>query len=253
MRWLRWAYLSIVYAFLYIPIIIVVIFSFNNSKVSLLWHGFTWHWYRILFTDGDLGLVVWHSLWLGICASTIATGLGMIASTALYRYRFLGRQTLQLMIFMLIIMPDLVLGVALLILMNFSHFSLGFWSLLVAHITFCLPFAVVIIGNQLRQLNKHILEAGRDCGANAWQLFQKILMPLIMPGLVASWLLSFTMSIDDVVISYFVSGPDYEILPLRIYSMVKMGVNPEINALSTLLLIFTIGMTCVAYMYQRRR
>lgn len=253
MRWYQKSYLSLVYAFLYIPIVIVVFFSFNNSKVSLLWHGFTWHWYHVLFNDDDLGIVVWHSLWLGVCAASIATLLGMLASTALYRYRFLGRQSLQLMIFILIILPDLVLGVALLILMSLAHFPLGFWSLLVAHITFCLPFSVILIGNQLRQLNKHVLEAGRDCGASEQQLFRKILIPLVMPGLVASWLLSFTMSIDDVVISYFVSGPNYEILPLRIYSMVKMGVNPEINALSTLLLIFTVLMAVVAYVYQRRQ
>lgn len=253
MRGLRWTYLSLVFAFLYIPILVVVVFSFNNSKVSLLWHGFTWHWYRVLFQDGDLGVVVWHSLWLGICASTLATVLGMMASTALYRYRFWGRQTLQLIIFLLIILPDLVLGVSLLILMTTIHFPLGFWSLLVAHTTFCLPFSIIIIGNQLRQLNKHVLEAGRDCGASEQQLIRQILIPLILPGLVASWLLSFTMSIDDVVISYFVSGPSYEILPLRIYSMVKMGVNPEINALSTLLLVFTILMAVIAYAYQRRQ
>jgi spermidine/putrescine transport system permease protein len=249
----RGIYLTLIYLFLYVPIAVVVVFSFNNSHVSLLWHGFTWHWYQVLLHDSSLGQVVWHSLWLGITASTAATLLGLIAAVALFRYRFLGRQGVQLLIFMLIILPDLLLGVSLLILMSLTNSPLGYWSLLVAHITFSLPFAIVVISNQCRQLDKHILEAGRDLGASESQLFKQILIPLLMPSLVASWLLAFTMSIDDVVISYFVSGPNYEILPLRIYSMVKLGVNPEINALSTLLLAFTALAALVVYLLQRKR
>ena len=153
----------------------------------------------------------------------------------------------------MIILPDLVLGVALLILMSLLHFSLGFWSLLVAHITFCLPFSTIIIGNQLRQLDKHILEAAQDLGASEWQLYHRVIMPLVAPALIVSLLLCFTMSIDDVIISYFVSGPSYEILPLRIYSMVKLGVSPEINALCTVLLAVTFAMTVVSYYLQRNK
>ena len=246
MRGFRLGYIILIYIFLYLPIVVVIAFSFNNSAISLLWHGFTWHWYDVLFHDADMGIVALHSLWLGVIAATIATGLGFIAAVSLFRYRFFGRNTLQLLIFVLIILPDLVLGVALLILMSLVHFPLGFWSLLLAHITFCLPFATIIIGNQLRQLDKHILEAGRDLGASEWQLYKSILMPLVASSLMASWLLSFTMSIDDVIISYFVSGPSFEILPLRIYSMVRLGVSPEINALCTVLLLLTFSMTIIA-------
>ncbi len=246
MRVLRLSYLILIYLFLYIPIAVVIAFSFNDSRVSLLWHGFTWHWYVDLFHDADLGMIALHSLWLGVVAASIATFLGLIASVALFRYRFMGRQLLQLLIFVMIILPDLVLGVALLILMNLIAFPLGFWSLLIAHITFCLPFTTIIIGNQLRQLNKHIFEAGRDLGASEWQLFYQIIVPLVWPGLIAGWLLCFTMSIDDVIISYFVSGPNYEILPLRIYSMVKLGVSPEVNALCTILLLVTFLLTLSA-------
>jgi len=253
MKAMRMAYLTLIYLFLYVPIIIVVLFSFNNSYVSLLWHGFTWHWYSVLFHDADMGVVAWHSLWLGICASTSATFSGLIAAVALFRYRFFGKQTLQLLIFVMIILPDLVLGVSLLILMSLVHFPLGFWSLLVAHITFCLPFMIVIVGNQLRQLDKHILEAGRDLGASEWQLYRHVIIPLVLPGLISGWLLSFTMSIDDVIISYFVSGPNYEILPLKIYSMVKMGVSPEVNALSTILLALTFAFTFIAFTLQRSK
>ena len=251
MRGIRYSYLTLIYIFLYLPIAVVVLFSFNNSYVSLLWHGFTWHWYGVLFHDVDMGIVAWHSLGLGILAASLASLLGLVASVALFRYRFFGKQALQLLIFVMIVLPDLVLGVALLILMSLVHVPLGFWSLLIAHITFCLPFAVVIIGNQLRQLDKHILEAGRDLGASEWQLYRQVIVPLVLPGLISSWLLSFTMSIDDVIISYFVSGPSYEILPLKIYSMVKLGVSPEVNALCTLLLILTFALTLIAYFLQR--
>ncbi len=251
MKALRWIYLIMIYLFLYVPIAVVVFFSFNNSYVSLLWHGFTWHWYGVLFHDVNMGVVAWHSLWLGVSAATIASFLGLIAAVALFRYRFLGKNILQLLIFVMIILPDLVLGVSLLILMSLLHFPLGFWSLLIAHITFCLPFTVIIVGNQLRQLDKHILEAGRDLGASEWQLYQKVIMPLVLPGLISSWLLCFTMSIDDVIISYFVSGPSYEILPLKIYSMVKLGVSPEVNALCTILLALTFSFTLIAFFLQR--
>jgi spermidine/putrescine transport system permease protein len=247
----RTTYLILIYLFLYVPIAVVVFFSFNNSYVSLLWHGFTWHWYSVLFHDADMGVVAWHSLWLGIVASTVATFFGLIAAVALFRYKFFGKNILQLLIFVMIVLPDLVLGVSLLILMSLVHFPLGFWSLLVAHITFCLPFAIIITGNQLRQLDKHILEAGRDLGASEWQLYRHVIVPLVLPGLISSWLLSFTMSIDDVIISFFVSGPNYEILPLRIYSMVKLGVSPEINALCTILLALTFTLTLVAYFLQK--
>lgn len=253
MKAVRSIYLTLIYLFLYVPIAVVVFFSFNNSYVSLLWHGFTWHWYGVLFHDADMGVVAWHSLWLGVCAATVANFLGLIAAVALFRYRFLGKHVLQLLIFVMIILPDLVLGVALLILMSLLHFPLGFWSLLIAHITFCLPFTIIIVGNQLRQLDKNILEAGRDLGASEWRLYREIIIPLVLPGLISSWLLCFTMSIDDVIISFFVSGPNYEILPLKIYSMVKLGVSPEVNALCTILLVLTFTFTLISFMLQRKK
>ena len=253
MKSLRITYLTFIYLFLYTPIIVIILFSFNNSQISLLWHGFTWKWYGVLYHDSDMGWVAFHSLWLGVIASTSATFLGLIASVALFRYQFFGKHAVQLLIFIMIILPDLVLGVALLILMSLLHFTLGFWSLLVAHITFCLPFATIIIGNQLRQLDKHILEAAQDLGASERYLYRRVIMPLVAPALIVSLLLCFTMSIDDVIISYFVSGPGYEILPLRIYSMVKLGVSPEINALCTVLLGVTFSITVASYLLQRKK
>lgn len=246
------AYLGLVYLFLYIPIVIVIWFSFNNSSRSLLWHGFTWRWYIQLFNDKALAIVTTHSLTIGLLASTFATLIGTLASVCLYRYRFFGKRLIDALILMLIIIPDLVLGIALLILFSVLHLPLGFWSLLLAHISFCVPFACVTISTRLVSLDKHLIEAGRDLGASEWQLYTKILIPLLAPGLIAAWLLSFTLSIDDVIISYFVSGPEYQILPLTIFSMVKVGVNPEINALCSILLVVTFILAISGFFLLRK-
>lgn len=237
---LKNTYFCAVYLFLYIPIIILVIFSFNNSEHSLLWHGFTLHWYQNLFENDDLGAVTIHSLEVGVLAASLATLLGFLGAIALNRYQFFGKKLWDLFIFMLIIIPDLVMGISLLLLYKFSHFQLGFWSLLFAHITLCLPFALVTITGRLSTLSSRLFEASQDLGASEWILYRRILLPLLLPGIIAAWLLSFTLSLDDVIISYFVSGPNFEILPLRIFSLVKVGVNPEINALCSIILVITL-------------
>ena len=245
-RFIRNSYLGMVYLFLYVPIIVVVCFSFNDSQYSLLWHGFSFRWYQVLFHDADMGIVVMHSFILGVGAATIGTFLGLIAAINLYRYQFFGKKIMSLMIFLMIIMPDLIFGISMLLLYGVASMPLGFFSLLIAHVTFCLPFACVTISNQLKQLDPHMIEASRDLGATEWYMYTRLILPLVKPALIASWVLGFTLSIDDVVISYFVSGPSFEILPLHIFSMVKMGVSPEINALSTLLLVFTVVSVLIA-------
>ena len=247
------SYLSAVYFFLYLPIVIVVWFSFNNAKRSLLWHGFTTHWYQQLFHDQNLGIITLHSLIIGMLAATVATLIGMIAAISLYRYRFFGKRLIDALILMLIIIPDLVLGIALLLLFNLSHFPLGFWSLLLAHISFCIPFACIIISTRLSSFDKHLLEAGKDLGASERIIYSKILIPLLWPALIGAWLLSFTLSIDDVIISYFVSGPDFQILPLKIYAMVKIGIKPEINALCSVLLVATLIIAIFSQWVLRRK
>jgi len=143
-------------------------------------------------------------------------------------------------LFVMIIIPDIVTGIALLLLYRFLHFSLGFWTLLLAHITFCLPFVFITANSRIDGIDKSIIEAARDLGAKEHTIFFRIMIPLLLPALISGWLLSFTLSLDDVIISYFVTGPSFEILPLKIFSMVKLGVSPEVNALSALLFFFTL-------------
>jgi len=243
----RYFYTIAVYTFLYLPIAIVVIFSFNNAKHSLVWQGFTFRWYATLFQNDALMRVAWHSLVLGVLAATNATIIGTLASVSLFRYRFFGRKILHAIIFILILTPEIVIAVALLLLYSFVKIPLGFWTLLIAHITLCVPFVAVTVYSRITTLDIDIFEAARDLGATDFTIFRKIIIPLILPAIAAGWLLSFTLSLDDVIISYFVSGPTFDILPLKIYSMVRLGVKPEVNALCTLMLIFTLLVVIASY------
>lgn len=236
----KYLYLGFVYTFLYLPILVVVIYSFNNASHSLVWHGFTLDWYRYLLNDSSLLVVAWHSLVIGVLAATIASLMATIAATSLYRYKFFGKQFLHGLLFVLIVSPDIVMAISLLMLYSFFKIPLGFWTLLLSHITFCLPFITIIIYSRMTSLNKFIFEAAKDLGANDGVIFRKIMVPLLWPGILSGWLIGFTLSLDDVIISYFVTGPSFQILPLKIYSLVRMGVKPEINALCTILLILTL-------------
>ncbi len=240
------SYCAFIYAFLYIPIIILVIYSFNNAEYSLVWHGFTLEWYRHLWQDNDLQLVTMHSLAVGVLAASTATLLGTIAAVSLYRYQFFGKKILHSLLFILIVSPDIVMAISLLILFSALKINLGFWTLLLSHITFCLPFVAVTVYGRLIGFDKNIFEAARDLGAHDFTIFRKIIVPLLWPAIIAGWLLSFTLSLDDVIISFFVTGPEYNILPLQIFSMVRLGVKPEINALCTVLFVITLFIVCVS-------
>lgn len=247
------AYLSFIYLFLYIPIIVLIVYSFNNAKYSMVWHGFTWKWYVELFSDHALWISTWHSFFLALASATIATFIGMLAAVSLYRYQFRGRNILQGLVFILILSPEIVTGTALLILFNFLYLQLGFLSLLLAHTSFCVPFVIVTIYSRIIGFDKNIFEAAKDLGASDLRIFTSIILPLLWPALFAGWLLSFTLSLDDVIISYFVAGPEFQILPLQIYSMVRSGVKPEINALCSVLFCVTLTLIVLSQLALRKR
>jgi spermidine/putrescine transport system permease protein len=247
------SYLTAIYLFFYIPIIVLMIYSFNSAQYSLLWHGFSLRWYNELLTDTDLWIAVLHSLILGITAATCAMSIGGLAAISLYRYDFIGRSMLNGLIFILILSPDIVMGISLLILFSFIKLPLGFWSLLLAHITFCIPFVVVTVYSRMASFDEYIFEAAKDLGAKDLIILTRIIIPLLWPALLAGWLLSFTLSIDDVIISYFVAGPEFEILPLKIYSMVRLGVKPEINALCTITFALTLLLVIISQLTLRKK
>lgn len=246
-------YLGLIYLFFYTPIIVLIVYSFNNAQYSLLWHGFTFEWYTELFNDRDLWVATGHSFVLALAAATLATYLGLVTAVSLYRYRFFGRQFLNGLIFILILTPEIVTGAALLILFTCFNLPLGFLTLLLAHVSFCIPFVVVTLYSRLVSFDKNIFEAAKDLGAADGLIFRRIILPLLWPAIFAGWLLSFTLSLDDVIISYFVTGPEFEILPLRIYSLVRSGIKPEINALCSVLFCITLMLVVLSQLALRKK
>lgn len=247
------SYLTAIYLFFYFPIAVLIVYSFNKSQYSLIWHGFSMQWYQELAKDADLQIVAIHSLIIGILAATLATCLGTLAAVSLHRYQFSGKRLVHALIFILIVSPDIVMGISLLILFSTLKIALGFWTLLLAHITFCLPFVAVTIYSRVTGLDKNIFEAARDLGASDFTVFRKIIVPMLGPAIIAGWLLSFTLSLDDVIISYFVTGPSFNILPLQIYSMVRLGVKPEINALCSVMFVITLIIVIFSQLVLRKK
>ena len=241
-RWLPRIYLTLVYALLYLPILVLIIYSFNDSRTGYRWGGWSLRWYEALFNNHAMVQAMWNSLWLALAAATVSTLIGGLTALALHRYQFRGKQALRGMLFVVMMSPEIVLAISLLALFLLVGLQLGFVSLLLAHVTFCLPFVVITVMARLSGLDERLLEAARDLGAGEFTTVRTILVPVMMPALLAGWLLGFTLSLDDVVVSTFVSGPGYEILPLRIYSMVRVGLKPEVNALGSLLLVFSLVM-----------
>ncbi|CDL79348.1 spermidine/putrescine ABC transporter permease PotC [Xenorhabdus cabanillasii] len=252
-RLLRGGFMTIVYAYLYIPIIILLVSSFNQSRFGISWQGFTTEWYSLLFSNDSLLQAAGHSLTMAVVSATFATMIGSLTAVALYRYSFRGKKFVSGMLFVVMMSPDIVMAISLLVLFMLLGVSLGFWSLLFSHITFCLPFVVVTVYSRLKDFDVKMLEAARDLGASELTILRKIILPLAMPAVMAGWLLSFTLSMDDVVVSSFVTGPGYEILPLKIYSMVKVGVSPEVNALAAILLAMSLVLVLISQFVMRDR
>lgn len=251
-RLLRNIFMFVVYAYLYIPIIILVTNSFNEDRYGLSWKGFSWNWYERLFNNDTLIQAAFHSVTIAFFAATLATIVGGLTAIALYRYRFRGKQAVSGMLFIVIMSPDIVMAVSLLALFMVVGISLGFWSLLLAHVTFCLPYVTVTIFSRLNGFDARMLEAAKDLGASEVTILRKIILPLALPAVVSGWLLSFTISLDDVVVSSFVSGVSYEILPLRIFSLVKTGVTPEVNALATIMIVLSLGLVILSQLVTRK-
>ena len=251
MRALRWLSVGGVLLFLYLPLAVLFAYSFNDSKYSIAWKGFTLKWYESLLANQQLVDAAINSLVLAVVAASVATVIGTLGAIALYRYRFRGRTGLTGLLYVLLLTPDIVLAISLLCLFILLGVELGFTSLVLAHVTFCLPFTVVTVYSRLSGFDNRVIEAARDLGASEFTAMARVVLPLAMPAIVAGWLLSFTLSLDDVVVSYFVSGPSWEVLPLKVYSMVRLGFKPEVNALATLLFVLSLAIVLVSQLLLR--
>ena len=231
------------YLFLYIPLIIVILYSFNDSRIGVNWVGFTLKWYRILFTDKDLINASLNSIIIAFTSSIISVILGTCAGIALHKYKI---PLLSNLIMIPIAVPELIVGISLLLFFILINFTLGIASIIIAHTTFCISFVAIAVKTRMYGMDDSIIDAARDLGASPFKAFYLILLPSIAPGIIAGGLMAFTLSIDDFIITFFTAGVGSNTLPLSIYSMLKMGVTPEVNAISTIIIIFTLMLTTVA-------
>jgi len=231
------ASLAIGLAFLYLPILILVIYSFNDSRLVTVWGGWSLRWYREFFNDSAMIEAAWMSLRVAATAATIATLLGTLAAVALSRGESFGGRTLfSGMLYAPLVMPEVISGLSLLLLFVALNAERGFWTVTVAHTTLTMCFVAVVVQSRLGSLDKSLEEAAMDLGCNPVRAFLAVTLPLIIPAIAAGWMLAFTLSLDDLVIASFTTGPGSATLPIRIYSEVRLGVKPEINAICTLVI-----------------
>jgi putrescine transport system permease protein len=238
------------FAFLYIPILILVIYSFNESKLVTVWGGFSTKWYAGLLENEQLMDAAWITLQVAFISATIATVLGTMAALVLVRMgRFPGRTLFSGMIFAPLVMPEVITGLSLLLLFVAINFDRGFWTIVLAHATFTMCFAAVVVQARLTDFDSRVEEAAMDLGASPVATFFQVTLPIIAPSVISAWLLAFTLSLDDLVIASFTTGPSATTLPMKIYSQVRLGVTPEINAISTIMIAFvTVGVLIASYM-----
>jgi spermidine/putrescine transport system permease protein len=246
------AYSLAVLAFLYLPLIILALYSFNSSRINAVWTGFTLKWYLALFQNTRVLEALTNTLIIGIISTIVSTTLGTTTAIALHRYQFKMKSFINGLVYLPILIPEIVMGLSLLVLFSQCHLPLGKPTLILAHITFCVSFVIITVGARMEGMRGDLEQAASDLYATPWQTFRYITLPLIMPGIIAGALIAFTLSIDDFVISFFVAGPNSTTLPLYIYAMVKRGISPEINALSTLMMCATVSMVVIAEILQPR-
>jgi spermidine/putrescine transport system permease protein len=239
------------YLFLYLPIIILVVFSFNASRYVAVWRGFTFEWYQTLFTNQAIAAALRNSLIVAGISTLVSTVFGTMVALAMERYRFPGKLAFDGLLYLPIIIPDIAMAVMLLLFFVMVNLRLGLITIIISHIAFNISFVAVVVRARLAYFDVTLEEAAKDLYANEWQTFRRVTLPLIMPGILGGALLAFTLSIDDFVITFFTAGPGSTTLPLRIYSMVKIGVTPEINALSSMMLLFSMALVVTSLLIQR--
>ncbi|NUQ36259.1 MAG: ABC transporter permease [Caldilineales bacterium] len=237
------------FLFLYLPIVILVIFSFNDSRSTSQWAGFTTDWYRQMIEDRQIILSLWNSLFVAIISTAIATVLGTLAAMAMERYSFRGKMAMDAVLYLPIIIPDIAMAIMLLIFFNVSGIGFQPWevqffgnrlavpySVIIGHVAFNISFVAVVVRARLANMDRTLEEAAQDLYANTWQTFRRVTLPMLMPGILGGALLAFTLSLDDFVITFFTSGAGFNTLPVRVFGMIRRGVTPKINAVSTLML-----------------
>lgn len=242
-----------VFAFLYVPILLLVIYSFNDSRMNLHWVGFTTKWYGLLFNNKSLLHAFQNSLIVAGSSTVLAVLIGTSAAWLLHRYRFPAQRAIGLLIFIPLVIPEVLMGMSLLVLFVSLGIPLGYTTLIIAHTTFCFPFVLVAVQARLQGLDPSLEEAALDLGATPLQAFRLIIVPYLTPAIIAGALMSFTLSFDEYIVTLFTSGTASQTLPLKVYGMVRVGLNPQLNALSTLFIAATVILVVAAHFFLRKK
>ena len=229
--------LVIVFIFLFLPISVLIIFSFNTSRLNIMFEGFTLRWYYELFHNSLLLEALFNTLLVAVVSTLVSVIIGTISSYALKKFEFPGKKFINELLYIPVVIPEIVLGISLLCIYSFMKIELGMFTLILSHIAFSIPFVIINVNSVMDMLNPHLEEAANDLGASKLTTFFKVVLPSLVPGILSGAQLAFTLSLDDVVISYFTAGPDSNTLPLQVFSMIKTGVTPDVNALITIMLL----------------
>lgn len=255
-------YALLIYLFLYLPILVLIIFSFTRDEFGVRWSGFTLDWYVRLFNNERLMGASVNTLLVACISTLVATALGTLMALAMERYRFRARAGVDALIYLPIVVPEIVIAVSLLafsaLIFDLIHALTGqvlrrnLTTVTIAHIAFSISFVVVVVRTSLRHFDRRLEEAAADLGADSWQTFWRVTFPLILPGIIGGALMAFTLSLDDFIISLFLSGPGTSLLPVEVYSRVRRAITPEINAISTLMLLLSITLVLLSQLFQRR-
>jgi spermidine/putrescine transport system permease protein len=238
-------YSILMFSFLYVPIIILMVYSFNDSKTGTTWTGFTFDWYVQLFSNDQIINATVNSILIAVITTLISCVLGTFASLALYRYKFPGKKFFDFIFYIPVVIPHIVVAVALLSVYGWLDLNLGIKTVIPGHVALTTSYVIFVVMARLYRFDPAIEEAAKDLGANEWKTFWKVTFPLIFPGILAGALLVFTISLDEFNISFFNTGPGSNTLPVLIYSMVRKGITPEINALSTIMILFIVVMALI--------
>ena len=241
-KYLSRTYAFLVYLFLYMPIFLLILFSFNDSRYGGRWQGFTFKWYTELFSDGSIMESLYTTIIVAVIASIISTVIGTISAIAIHNMSPRKKAILTNLSYIPMVNPDIVIGISLLSFFSILNLKLGYITLILAHITFNIPYVIFAVLPKLQQLNPNIEEAALDLGATPIQAFLKVILPEIMPGIITGSLLAFTLSLDDFIVSFFTTGSGVSTLSIKVYSMTKRGISPKINALSSLMFIAVLAL-----------
>ncbi len=235
-----------IYIFLFLPIAVVVLFSFNTSKRNIVFEGFTFRWYGELFQNDALLQAYGNTLIVGFVSTIIATVVGTLASYGMSKYKFKGKGIIDILLYIPVVIPEIVLGISLLAIFNLSQIPMGIMTLIIAHATFSIPFVVFTVNARFAGFDRSVEEAAMDLGAGRIKTFFTVTLPIIMPGVISGAFLAFTLSIDDIIISFFTTGPGSNTFPLKVMELTKTGVTPDVYALSTIVLLITITLVIVS-------